>query len=262
MGELESDEGLHEASWWRQLAAENGEHAYEEAEWLDEPVPEDMEEELVHHSALSEAAAQAVMRGRCGIDYSQRLCSGQVGRRLLGKVEAAWGSAGGGLEVQARRGRRAANSRGCSSRQQPLLGVDRGGAVHPRPGKPVVPEPPPGFEGSNSFAALAEEDSEDDSEVVPAESEEDPEEALTSEAEANVADTMLAELVEGWLLTSPAFGGSKRQAACEETEELVTWLATQATLHSGPAWKAAVARHLVNCEEALQCLRQPAPWRS
>ena len=102
----------------------------------------------------------------------------------------------------------------------------------------------------NKFAALAE----------------DEEVADCSDAEAELeleeADTILAELVGAWLLTCPAFAGDVRQAAREEVEALVFWLPSQAKLHPGAVWAAAVARQLASCEDALICLRQPAVWRA
>jgi hypothetical protein len=60
-------DGLESAVWWDMLVAEGEADVAYSSEEENEPLV-----------AESEAAAQAVMRGRCGIDYSQRLCSGQV----------------------------------------------------------------------------------------------------------------------------------------------------------------------------------------
>ena len=102
--------------------------------------------------------------------------------------------------------------------------------------------------GANRFAVFAE-------------SEEEPEEATPREAKAKVAVFSEAEaekelevLLNGWVCSCPAFGGSTRQAACQEIEALVAWLPTQSTLYPGAAWQAAVARQLSSCEEALLCL--------
>ena len=72
-----------------------------------------------------------------------------------------------------------------------------------------------------------------------------------SEAEA---EQELEELLNGWVHSCPAFGGSTRQAVCQEIEARVAWLPTQSTLYPGAAWQAAVARQLSSCEEALLCL--------
>ena len=107
----------------------------------------------------------------------------------------------------------------------------------------------------NKFAALAEVDEAGESaaDLVPEELPFEEEAAYEAEAAKE-----LEVLLNGWVHSCPAFGGSTRQAVCQEIEARVAWLPTQSTLYPGAAWQAAVARQLSSCEEALLSLRRRA----
>ena len=95
-----------------------------------------------------------------------------------------------------------------------------------------------------------------DESAVDLEHEELPfEEEAADEAEAA---KQLEVLLTSWAASGPSFGGNVRQAAYKELEAMIAWLPIQCTLHPGPTWRAAVARQLSGCEEALLSL---AAWR-
>ena len=118
----------------------------------------------------------------------------------------------------------------------------------------------------NRFAVLAAAESEEETFAQPAlgvhSGDGDPtrtQQHSFSEAEA---EQEFEELLNGWVHSCPVVGGSTRQAACEEIEARLAWLPSQATVHPGAAWKAAVDRQLASCAAALLALRRPAPRRA
>jgi hypothetical protein len=84
--------GLESGEWWQQLAREEDEATDCECE-LDSEEEQAPCEEAEPGVAACEAAAQAAMTARCGINYSRPHVS-VVGRRTLGRADKAWGSAG------------------------------------------------------------------------------------------------------------------------------------------------------------------------
>ena len=122
----------------------------------------------------------------------------------------------------------------------------------------------------NKFAALAEADeggwpAADDgtsatgppvsSEAGTEESDEEThtEAQCFDEAEAGAE---LEELLKVCLSSCPAFSGSVREAASQEIEARIGWLAALEAEHRSPIWKAVVARELLLCEDVLRSWRR------
>ena len=254
-------DGLESAVWWQQLAREANEEDEVDYEYATD------EEDLVELSVGLEAerAAQEAMRLRTG---GRAHYGGLVGRRVLGEVANAWGSAakpGLATSAAAAVDRVGRSSRRDRRRRQPQQSLRAAANLREAPaasGGGCSECKPAG----NRFAVLAAAESEEETFAQPAlgvhSGEGDPtrtQQHYFSEAEA---EQELEELLNGWVHSCPVVGGSTRQAACEEIEARLAWLPSQATVHPGAAWKAAVDRQLASCAAALLALRRPAPRRA
>ncbi len=108
----------------------------------------------------------------------------------------------------------------------------------------------------NKFAALADLEAESEEETLE-ETALGDQQSNSSEAEA---EKELLELLNSWVRSCPDYGGSVREAASQEIEARIGWLAAQASLHPCLHWQAVVAREFCLCEDALQSLRRSSAF--
>jgi hypothetical protein len=253
-------EGLESVEWWQQLAREEA--------GGDEDVDVSSAEEHEPLEAECEAAAQQAMRAATG---GRAHYGDLTGRRVLGSVASAWGSAAKpGLATAAAKaeGRGSRRSRRERRRGQPQQSSGVGCSEYKPAGsrfavlaeaesdEETPAQPAPGVR----FAVLAEEESEEETLAQPALGVQggvgDPTRTQQSNFSEAEAEKELLELLNGWVHSCPVARGSTRQEACEEIEARLSWLPMQARVHPGAAWKAAVERHVASCEEVLMALRR------